>query len=463
MIEHKCFVFTFTDVEVREREFCIVKSGEVLSVEPKAFRVLLFLVRNPHRLIGKDELLDAVWSDCAVSENSLTPSIALLRRLLGDDTRDPRYIATVPPEGYRFLCDVEAGEDGFEGLETAEPHPANSRNELEPPRGTNGDGVSPDHSQIQTAAADQVEEKVEQPSDRRARLPKRLLVPGSIAAALLILVTGFFVHRAIRDREAPGDAIRRDGKTTASSRMHVVPLTTLPGKAWGPAFSPVGEKIAFIWDGENPVKGDLYVQVVGGERPLRLTHTSSGYICCADWSPDGREIAFGRCDDRGGGVFTVPALGGPERKLTDVVCPFGDAGSPKWIADGRSLLLADRCTPDGPRGIVVFSLERGEVRCLRAPPLYSESGDFAPILSPDGRTVAILRSSTSNVPEIYTVALSGGNLRKITLTAHPQGIPCGRQMDNTLSSTRLEVYLSGFGASLQHAARLSLRPLIQEQ
>src|SRR5258708_39039475 len=113
MIEHKCFVFTFADVEVREREFCIVKSGEVLPVEPKAFRVLLFLLRSPHRLIAKDELLDAVWNDCAVSDNSLTRSIALLRRLLGDETREPRYIATVPTVGYRFLCDVKVVEDGF--------------------------------------------------------------------------------------------------------------------------------------------------------------------------------------------------------------------------------------------------------------------------------------------------------------------------------------------------------------
>src|ERR1700722_6906075 len=108
MTEHKCFVFTFADVEVREREFCIVKAGELLPVEPKAFRVLLFLLRSPHRLIPKDELLDAVWNDCAVSDNSLTRSIALLRRLLGDDTREPRYIATVPTVGYRFLCDVDA-------------------------------------------------------------------------------------------------------------------------------------------------------------------------------------------------------------------------------------------------------------------------------------------------------------------------------------------------------------------
>ena len=112
MTEHKCSVFSFADVEVREREFCIVKGGQLLPVEPKAFRVLLFLLRSPHRLIAKDELLDAVWHDCTVSDNSLTRSIALLRRLLGDDTREPRYIATVPTVGYRFLCDVKVAEDG---------------------------------------------------------------------------------------------------------------------------------------------------------------------------------------------------------------------------------------------------------------------------------------------------------------------------------------------------------------
>jgi DNA-binding winged helix-turn-helix (wHTH) protein len=99
MMEHKSFVFTFADVKVREREFCIIRDGELLPVEPKAFRVLLFLLRNPHKLIPKDELLDAVWDDCTVSENSLTRSIALLRRLLGDDTHEPRYIATIPKVG----------------------------------------------------------------------------------------------------------------------------------------------------------------------------------------------------------------------------------------------------------------------------------------------------------------------------------------------------------------------------
>src|ERR1700740_3601698 len=118
MTERKCLVFSFADVEVREREFCLVRNGEALPVEPKAFRVLLFLLRNPHKLITKEELLDAVWGDTAVSENSLTRSIALLRRLLADDTHEPRYIATVPTVGYRFLCDVKAAEDGSAEVKT---------------------------------------------------------------------------------------------------------------------------------------------------------------------------------------------------------------------------------------------------------------------------------------------------------------------------------------------------------
>ncbi|MGA2170847.1 MAG: transcriptional regulator [Terracidiphilus sp.] len=122
---NKPFVFRFGDVEVREREFSFVKAGEVLAVEPKAFRVLLFLLRNPQKLITKEELLNAVWGETAVSENSLTRSIALLRRLLGDDTHQPRYIETAATVGYRFVCKVEASEDASGILESSSQPPAN--------------------------------------------------------------------------------------------------------------------------------------------------------------------------------------------------------------------------------------------------------------------------------------------------------------------------------------------------
>src|SRR5271170_7292690 len=117
MTEAKSLVFRFGEMEVREREFLLIKTGETageaIAVEPKAFRVLLFLLRNPGRLVTKDEILSAVWEDVAVSDNSLTPSVATLRRLLGDDAREPRYIATVQTIGYRFLAPVEVKEEGI--------------------------------------------------------------------------------------------------------------------------------------------------------------------------------------------------------------------------------------------------------------------------------------------------------------------------------------------------------------
>src|SRR5947207_12937841 len=130
----KFFVVKFGNMKVTEREFLLVKIGETVPVEPKAFRVLLFLLRNPGRLVTKDEILKGVWNDCSVSDNSLTRSIALLRRLLGDDTHEPRYIATVPTIGYRFLCDVEVAEDGFSALGTVDLRHPDGGNGFEPLR-----------------------------------------------------------------------------------------------------------------------------------------------------------------------------------------------------------------------------------------------------------------------------------------------------------------------------------------
>jgi DNA-binding winged helix-turn-helix (wHTH) protein/Tol biopolymer transport system component len=111
-MEHRSCIFRFADVEVDESNFSVTKAGEVLPLEPKVFKVLQFLVHHPDRVVTKDELLDAVWNDCSVSESSLTRSVATLRRLLGDDIHEPRYIATVPTVGYRFLCDVQVSENG---------------------------------------------------------------------------------------------------------------------------------------------------------------------------------------------------------------------------------------------------------------------------------------------------------------------------------------------------------------
>src|SRR6266478_8144941 len=120
MMGNKSLIFRFSDVEVREHEFALLKAGKVLAVEPKAFRVLLLLLRHPQKLISKEELLNSVWGDTAVTEGSLTRCIWLLRRLLGDDVNEPRFIETVATVGYRFVCKVEVSEIAAEDLQATD-------------------------------------------------------------------------------------------------------------------------------------------------------------------------------------------------------------------------------------------------------------------------------------------------------------------------------------------------------
>src|SRR4030081_359359 len=119
-MENKSFIFRFADVEVREREFSLLKAGKVLAVEPKAFRVLLLLLRTPQKVISKEELLNSVWGDTAVTEGSLTRCIWLLARLRGHDVNEPRFIETVATVGYRLVCKVEVSEIALGDLQATD-------------------------------------------------------------------------------------------------------------------------------------------------------------------------------------------------------------------------------------------------------------------------------------------------------------------------------------------------------
>ena len=105
-MDQKSFVFRFEEYEVSEHHLRISRAGETLALEPKALRLLLYLLHNPGRLVTKDELLTAVWGDTVVTENSLTRAVALLRKVLEDDIRDPRFLVTIPTAGYRFIAQV---------------------------------------------------------------------------------------------------------------------------------------------------------------------------------------------------------------------------------------------------------------------------------------------------------------------------------------------------------------------
>ena len=81
-------------------------SGETVTTQPKAFELLLYLVRNRSRAVDKDELQDALWPRSIVTETALTRCVMKARRAVGDDADKQAVIKTVHGHGYRFVADI---------------------------------------------------------------------------------------------------------------------------------------------------------------------------------------------------------------------------------------------------------------------------------------------------------------------------------------------------------------------
>jgi DNA-binding winged helix-turn-helix (wHTH) protein/TolB-like protein len=85
----------------------LTRGDEVVRLEARTLRLLLFLAARPGQVVSNDDLLDQVWPGVTVTPDSVYQAVASLRRQLGDDPRRPRYIANAPRLGYRMVADVK--------------------------------------------------------------------------------------------------------------------------------------------------------------------------------------------------------------------------------------------------------------------------------------------------------------------------------------------------------------------
>ena len=191
---------------------------------------------------------------------------------------------------------------------------------------------------------------------------------------------------------------------SASAPLKVIPLTSYAGKEHGPALSPDGTQVAFLWTGETDSQmPDVYVKAIDAPQPLRLTDTPEGYESRPTWSPDGRHIAFMRTDQSGDAIYTIPSLGGMERQLVRL-----SLGSPglDWSPDGKYLAFPDRDVPGRPASIHLLSLDTLEKRELTSAPADSR-GDLRPAFSPDSSRLAFVRTG-SQINSIMLMPVTGG-------------------------------------------------------
>jgi len=160
----------------------------------------------------------------------------------------------------------------------------------------------------------------------------------------------------------------------------------------------------FAWDGGTGNNFDLYVKVVGKENVSRLTHKPSEWLAPA-WSPDGRTIAFERKSASDSGIFEIPAIGGPERKLASVAFNYTPVMSMSWSNDGRLLTYGD-----GDGVMHLLDHENGELTTL-AHPAECDRG-WSPAFSPDGKRIAFL-CERNNLFFIFVMRPDGTGVRQI--------------------------------------------------
>jgi Tol biopolymer transport system component/DNA-binding winged helix-turn-helix (wHTH) protein len=360
------------DLQIQE----LRKHGVRLRLPGQSFQILKMLLERPGSLVSREELHAALWpSDTFVDfEKGINAAVKRLREALGDSPDDPKLIETLPKRGYRFIGTITS----------LPPTPV-------PP--------------------------VEYVEGRPSWLKVGAWI---LAVAVCALITVFayskFWHRA------------------ESLTFTPVPFTAYDGNETMPAFSPDGSQIAFAWDGDPPPgsKGfDLYIKVVGSEHLLRLTRNPTESLLGIAWSPDGTRIAFRRTHGENTGVYVIPALGGPEKRLrsTRGDVPqlewmlsrlYRPSASISWSPDGKWIAFTDSLATEDRLSNVndaqrIFLLSPESLESKQISHADGCIHDGMPAFSHDGKQLAYLCLLDYNNWKngIYSMAISGGPPRLI--------------------------------------------------
>ena len=106
--------YRFGEFVLSPRRRMLVRNGREQPLIPRYFDLLVFLIEQRGGAVHRRDIFDRVWRDVIVSDSALSQAIRTIRRVLGDDSREPRFVRTVSRHGYRFVfADViEEDDDG---------------------------------------------------------------------------------------------------------------------------------------------------------------------------------------------------------------------------------------------------------------------------------------------------------------------------------------------------------------
>ena len=364
-------VYEFSGFRLTPAERLLEQNGRAVSLTPKAFDLLVYLVEHRGRLVEKNTVMAALWPETAVEEANLAFQISTLRRVLADRRESEALIQTVPTKGYRFVGTVEVRHLGSApGAITSESESTDSDSEQRSAR-------SRSHSIVGWGLA----------------------VTGAVVAAATVL-WWHTEQRTIAPRAQP-----------VQFEMTLPPDIRHEADNVG-ALSPNGEWFAF----EALVNGNYQIVVRNLASADLVRLRDSDRALSPFWSPDSRSIAF---FDMAGHLKLIPADGGSARILTDtrLLVPASEramAGKPADDASGLSIGGTWR------GDVILFTwwgrlyrlkVSDGTASALETLPWKPGQKRFAgPQLLPDGNHFLI---SVIDDPALYVAALDVPGKKKL--------------------------------------------------
>ena len=323
-------------------------------LEPKVLLVLARLAASAGEVVTREELFAAAWPEVHVSENVLSRTISELRKLFGDEAREPHAIETIRARGYRLIWPVELAEE----VAATSAAPRQPR--------------QPTKSPLLWAAA----------------------TSGVVAIAL-------FLTQPATQRPA-----------TSKTDPTVLTASTFPGQKWQPRISPDGRRLAVVTRFDDDEELGLFLKDVASEEIVPFCN-GRGEEDTPTWSPDGSRIAFVRRQGWDSEVL-VAAAAGPattrqERSLRrlEKTSLLGLSWSP---AEDR-LVAGMRAVPDAPFRLVAITFD-GDLTELTEP-RQGTLGDHSPRYSPSGDRIAFLRRDLDGMEELVVMPGAGGEMRTL--------------------------------------------------
>jgi serine/threonine-protein kinase len=315
-------IYQFGQFRLDERTRLLRRDGDTLSITPKIFDTLLFLVSNAGRTVSREELILAVWPDTFVEEGNLNYNMSQLRKVLGEHSSGAPYVQTIPKVGYRFIGEVtHQGDDQIQ--ESAATQAPSADREAEPERSqVDHSSVKPTRLWVMSAAIVILTVTAAGTSWKLWRTTRQ--VPRPLIRLSVDLGPDALVSRARAgglDFPVPEVVISPDGTRIvfhahgphgavqlATRLLENAQTTVLPGteNAIDPFFSPDGRWVGFFADGQLKKvlsQGDsVPVMLCAAPRPNGGT-----------WLEDGTIVASLNVTS---GLARIPGGGGTPQPLT---------------------------------------------------------------------------------------------------------------------------------------------------